>query len=238
VTSSITSDCNLPVWQAQVLKLKIQPMSKDTDEIVALISAELKSGHSPFVANPIENPLVIEIEGISLALYIRKITSAYFKTRPDVTRIQLHDSSAIRALEDQKIKVLTLGYCPETNSVVLWPPKSIRSRFNKRKNVSLYSRMSFQRIAGASNSSNHYRLSNGDTITGLPLKCLKQVLRDLARTVDGAHRTLKLFKEDGDKSQALNELSESESLSRILQQNPSFSFADAVDALISNRKTR
>jgi hypothetical protein len=213
-------------------------MSKDTDEIITLISAELTSGPSPFVASSIENPLVFEIEGVLLALYIRKITSAYFKTRPNVTRIQLHDSSAIRALEDQGIKVLTLGYCLKTNSVVLWPQKSIRSRFNKRKNVSLYSRMSFQKTAGESNSSIRYRLSNGDTIIGLPLKCLNQVLRDVARNDDDSHRTLELFEEDSDKSKALNELSESEFLSRILQQNPSFSFADAVDALLSNRKTR
>ena len=213
-------------------------MSKDTDDIVALLSAELASGPSPVVASSIENPLVLEIQGITLALYIRKITSAYFKTRPDVTRIQLHDSSAIRALEDQNIKVLTLGYCHETNSVVLWPQNSIKSRFNKRKNVSLYSRMSFQRIAGASSSSIQYRLSNGDTITGLPLKCLNQVLRDFTSNDDYSPRTLDMFEDDGDKSQELNELSESESLSRILKQNPSFSFADAVDALLSKRKTR
>lgn len=201
----------------------------NTDEIVILISKQLASGPSPLDVTSVQNPLIIKVEGIPYALYIRKITSAYFKSRPDVTRIQLHNSDSIRNLEDQGIKVLTVGYCTESNCVVLWPQKSITSRFNKRKNVSLYSRMSFQRIAGKSDSAIHYQLSNGDKITGLPLICLNNVLKDFTRNVEG---TLKLF-EDDEESKSMNE---SESLNLILTQNPNFSFADAVDALISKRK--
>ena len=213
-------------------------MSKETDKIVALIGENLKSDPDRVLVHSFENPLVIEIGGATVALYIRKITSAYFKNRPDVTRIQLHDSSSIKDLETQGVKVLILGYCPEFNCVVLWPPESTTSRFNKRKNVSLYSRKSFQKEAGSSNTPMRYRLKNSDTITGFPLTLLSQSLKDFFGQQNNYAKSPKLFDDDPQKNETVDSTNNSGALTDILKQNPSFSFADAVEHLMSKRKTR
>ena len=48
------------------------------------------------------NPLIIKIDNRLYAFYIRQITSAYFKNRPDVSRIQLHDSPENKIFDSKK----------------------------------------------------------------------------------------------------------------------------------------
>jgi hypothetical protein len=211
-------------------------MSKETDKIVALIGENLNSDPDRVLVHSFENPMAIEIGGATTALYIRKITSAYFKNRPDVTSVQLHDSSSIKDFENQGIKVLILGYCPEFNCVILWPPESINSRFNKRKNVSLYSRKSFQKEAGTENSAIRYRLKNADTITGFPLKLLSRSLEDFLGQQSNCPKSPTLFDDEHQKNERDGSTINSEALTEILKKHPSFSFADAVEHLMSKRK--
>lgn len=213
-------------------------MSKETDKIIALIRENLNSDPHRVTVHSNKNPLVIEIDGATTALYIRKITSAYFKNRPDVTRVQLHDSPSIRDLEAQGTNVLILGYCPEFKCVVLWPRDSITSRFNKRKNVSLYSRSSFQQTASKANSAVRYRLKNGDTITGFPLRLLIDSLEIFVRQHSNWPKRPQRFENDTTHYPTNDSNSNSASLANILKENPSYSFADAVEHLFSKRKVR
>ncbi len=206
-----------------------------TTEIVNLIKGHLvKDGL--YHANSSTNPLEISTANMRLALLIRKITSAYFETRPDVSRVQLHDSQPIKSLENKGIHVLVVGYCPKSEAVIIWPPAAITSRFNKRNNVSLYSRFSFQIKASKSSKIKSLTLSNGDVILGSHVSVVANAVSFVASrnfTIEApSARTLGKLEE----ATPLAEMSDSDALKKIIEDNPQFTFADAVDFLRSNRK--
>ena len=206
-----------------------------TTEIVNLIKGHLvKDGL--YRVNSFNNPLEISTSEMRLALYIRKITSAYFETRPDVSRIQLHNSQPIKSLENKEIHVLVVGYCPKSEAVIIWPPAAITSRFNKRNNVSLYSRFSFQIEASKSTKIKSFTLSNGDVILGSHVSVVANAVAFVAsrnfKIEAPTARTLGKF----DEATRLAEMSDSDALEKIFEDNPQFTFADAVEYLRSNRK--
>ena len=210
-------------------------MTIPTTEIVNLIKGHLiKDGL--YRVNSSDNPLEISTTEVQLALYIRKITSAYFKTRPDVSRVQLHDSHSIKSLEDKKVHVLVVGYCPESEAVIIWPPEAISSRFNKRKNVSLYSRLSFQIEASMSTKIKSFKLANGDIIRGSHVSAIANIIAFVS-----PHSSINAAPSSSTQSKPkeannVTELSESDALKKIFEDNPHYTFADAVEHLRSNRK--
>lgn len=210
-------------------------MTIRTTEIVSLIKDHLvKDGL--YRVNSSDNPLEISTTEVRLALYIRKITSAYFKTRPDVSRVQLHDSHSLKSLEDKKVYVLVVGYCPKSEAVIIWPPEAITSRFNKRNNVSLYSRFSFQIEASMSTKIKSFKLSNGDIIRGSHVSAIANII-----ALVSPHSSINAAPSSSAKSKPkqannLTESSDSDTLKKIFEDNPHFTFADAVEHLRSNRK--
>ena len=206
-----------------------------TTEIVNLIKGHLVRD-GLYRVNSSNNPLEISTADMRLALYIRKITSAYFKTRPDVSRVQLHDSQPIKSLENKRIHVLVVGYCPKSEAVIIWPPAAITSRFNKRNNVSLYSRFSFQIKASKSINIKSFKLTNGDVILGSHVSIVANAVSFVASrnfTIEApSARTLGKLEE----ATPLAEMSDSDALKKIIEDNPEFTFADAVEYLRSNRK--
>ena len=207
-----------------------------TDDIIGLITGHLTQSASIKVHST-DNPLEISTSKMRLALYIRKITSAYFKNRPDVSRVQLHDSQSIKNCEKRGVSVLVVGYCPRTDSVIIWPPESITSRFNKRNNVSLYSRFSFQLEAGKSTMINSYTLSNGDVVRGSNLSAIADVIRCIAPQVRGFKSSIISIPLNPSEGSHISELNDSDALKKIIEDNPQFTFADAVEYLRSNRKS-
>src|SRR6056300_1009392 len=79
------------------------------------------------------NPLVIKIDNRLCAFYIRQITSAYFKNRPDVSRIQLHDSPKTKSLIQKNTPVIVLGYCVDFDVFITWASDSLSKRLNFKK---------------------------------------------------------------------------------------------------------
>lgn len=212
-----------------------QAQLNNTNDIVNLIKGHLvKDGL--FRVDSTDNPLEISTVEMRLALYIRKITSAYFKTRPDVSRVQLHDSQSIKSLENKGVHVLVVGYCPKSEAVIIWPPEAIISRFNKRNNVSLYSRFSFQIDACKSTTINSFELSNGDVLRGSHVS-------EIANTVAFVASQIRINEAPSASAQAnlkkdahIAEMSDSDALKKLFEDNPQFTFADAVEHLRSKRK--
>ena len=225
--------CNLDNLKNDQKKSK----SIKTEDIVHLIWHELKKSDTIFKLELLENPLEIVVEDRVIGLYIRKLTSAYFKDRPDVSRVQLHDSKAIKDLEEKGIQALVLGYCPESQAVVFWPPGVISSRFNKKKNVSLYSRFSFQFEAGQTGGIISFSLSNGDVIIGAHISALSEVILHLLPQTHGITKATSTNAYDAISEIGRNQITDSEALTQILEDNPLFTFADAVDVLRSNRES-
>ena len=211
----------------------VKPMK--TTEIVNLIKGHLVK-EEMYKVDSSDNPLKILTNEMRLALYVRKITSAYFKDRADVSRIQLHDSNSIKSLENKGFHVLVVGYCPKTETVVLWPPLGITSRFNKRKNVSLYSRFSFQAMASKSATIQSFKLANGDVIRSSHVSAIAKTLAFVTSQIMPKITHLDSGKGLHHKTSSVTALTDSNALKKIFEDNPHFTFADAVDCLRSNRK--
>ena len=207
----------------------------NTTEIVNLIKDHLvKDGL--YRVNSSDNPLEISTAEVRLALYIRKITSAYFKTRPDISRVQLHDSHSIKGLEDKTVHVLVVGYCPKSEAAIIWPPDAITSRFNKRNNVSLYSRFSFQIEASMSTKIKSFKLSNGDIIRGSHVSAIANIIALVSPHSSINEAPSSSAKSKPKKAINVTESSDSDTLKKIFEDNPHLTFADAVEHLRSNRK--
>lgn len=92
------------------------------------------------------NPFLINIEGKQFYIFLKYLSKAYFKNSPDVMRVQLPFSSHFSKIINLDIPFVILGYDIETDTFVSWNSQKIKDRLNNKKNVSLYSRNSFQKL--------------------------------------------------------------------------------------------
>lgn len=77
-------------------------------------------------------------------VYIKNLSSAYFKDRPDSTRAQLAKREDFEAIKDSPEPFIFFGYDKENDVVVCWNYHLVKSRLNERKSVSFYSSAAFQ----------------------------------------------------------------------------------------------
>ncbi|ARV14963.1 hypothetical protein [Polaribacter sp. SA4-12] len=109
------------------------------------------------------NPFLIQIHEKEFFVFLKNISSAYFKKSPDITRVQLPFSEHFNEIFKAKIPFIILGYDVENDSMVSWNPGKIKDRLNAKNNVSLYSRHSLQSNF-EKNKFNSGFLKNGEKI--------------------------------------------------------------------------
>jgi hypothetical protein len=132
-------------------------------------------------------PFLIKMGGQPYYVYVKNISSAYFKDRPDVTRAQLPYREDFDSIAKSGIPFIFMGYDQSNDVVVCWNPALLHERLNAKSSVSLYSRRYYQEKVRAGEFLPAY-LSNGD-------KLILFKRRDL---VDFFHQIDSLFE---DKSQ-------------------------------------
>lgn len=108
-------------------------------------------------------PFLMEVAGRKYYVYIKNISSAYFKDRPDTTRAQLPAKEDFNEISKSSIPFIFLGYDQVNDVVVCWNPKAVKERLNAMNNVSFYSRTYFQEEVMADEFKSAY-LSNGDKL--------------------------------------------------------------------------
>ena len=177
-----------------------------------------------------QNPLLIRKDDKQLIVYIRKISSAYFKNSPDVTRIQLARSSALASHQEDDTNTVVVGYDADHSSFVFWPMGQVQSRLNKKRNVSLYSRKSFQRDAATASTQTSLKLTNGDTIIACPSSLFASTVFTLMN--ESKEAFLKQLGIREINSQGVS--SHIESVTDILNRDPNLSFAEAMALYESN----
>lgn len=91
-----------------------------------------------------ENPFLIKIKNLQYYVFLKNISSAYFKKSLDITRVQLPSSSHFSEISNSPIPFVILGYDIDNDVFVCWNPYKIKERLNAKSNVSLYSRESLQ----------------------------------------------------------------------------------------------
>jgi len=108
-------------------------------------------------------PFLIKMGDRSYYIYIKNISSAYFKDRPDVTRAQLPYREDFEEIAESGIPLIFLGYDKANDVVVCWNPQIVRERLNAKSSVSLYSRTYFQNKVRAKEFLPAF-LTNGDKL--------------------------------------------------------------------------
>lgn len=89
-------------------------------------------------------PFLMEILGNEYYVYVKNLSSAYFKTRPDTTRAQLPIKEEFKDIKKSSIPFVFLGYDRINDVLVCWNYHTAKQRLNERKSVSFYSRRYYQ----------------------------------------------------------------------------------------------
>ena len=111
-------------------------------------------------------------------LYVKNITSAYFKSRPDVTRIQLGYSAKLNKMCKSNIPFILLGLDLTNDVFACWNPTKIKRRINAKANISLYSKTSIQKSIKGSKILVH-ELANGDKVVLFKTKTIARFLENI-----------------------------------------------------------
>lgn len=109
------------------------------------------------------NPFMIKIGVNRYFVFLKNVSSAYFKNQPDITRVQLPASEQYSKVFRANIPFIILGYDVDHDTVISWNPNRVKQRLNVKGNVSLYSRNSLQENVRAGEFKSGY-LSNGERI--------------------------------------------------------------------------
>ena len=108
-------------------------------------------------------PFLISWNGEKIYLYVKTLSSAYFKNA-NITRVQLPQKEIFSRIKKSNVKFVFLGYDPENNVFVAWDCNIAKSRLNQSSNVSFYSRADSQLQATQCRSFVHFSLDNGDKV--------------------------------------------------------------------------
>ncbi|MFK7949679.1 MAG: hypothetical protein AB8G11_18955 [Saprospiraceae bacterium] len=105
---------------------------------------EILSNHNTKFSYEKGNPFLLKINTKSYYIFLKNISSAAFKKYPNKTRVQLPTSKHFLKIAKTDIPFIILGYDSLNDVFVSWNPNKVRDRLNTKKNISLYSRESWQ----------------------------------------------------------------------------------------------
>jgi len=89
-------------------------------------------------------PFLIVFDENKYYVYVKNLSSAFFKDRPDTTRAQLPLRDEFENIKNSVIPFIFLGYDSYNDVLVCWNFHIVKSRLNEKKSVSFYSRQYFQ----------------------------------------------------------------------------------------------
>lgn len=124
------------------------------------------------------NPFTITVANISYLIYLKNLSPAYFSGSPDITRLQLPYMEALDTARQKGIKLIVLGYDSENDCYVSWHPNKIRERINARTNVSVYARISIQKLPNKGGF-NKGALTSGEIFIAFDRKLLPEFFLQL-----------------------------------------------------------
>lgn len=89
-------------------------------------------------------PFLMSFNGKEYYVYVKNLSSAYFKERPDTTRAQLPKRDDFEEIKKSSIPFIFLGYDQINDVLVCWNFHIAKTRLNEKESVSFYSRQFFQ----------------------------------------------------------------------------------------------
>lgn len=89
-------------------------------------------------------PFLMKFKEVEYYVYVKNLSSAYFKDRPDTTRAQLPIRDEFDEIKKSPNPFVFFGYDQKNDVLVCWNFHIAKSRLNEKKSVSFYSRQFFQ----------------------------------------------------------------------------------------------
>lgn len=89
-------------------------------------------------------PFLMQFKDKEFYVYVKNLSSAYFKERPDTTRAQLPIREEFEEIKKSDIPFIFLGYDQQNDVLVCWNFHNAKARLNEKRSVSFYSRQFFQ----------------------------------------------------------------------------------------------
>ena len=89
-------------------------------------------------------PFLMQFKDKEYYVYVKNLSSAYFKERPDTTRAQLPIRDEFDEIKKSDIPFIFLGYDQQNDVLVCWNYHNAKVRLNEKRSVSFYSRQFFQ----------------------------------------------------------------------------------------------
>ena len=89
-------------------------------------------------------PFLMKFKEVEYYVYVKNLSSAYFKDRPDTTRAQLPIRDEFNEIKKSSNPFVFFGYDQKNDVLVCWNFHIAKSRLNDKKSVSFYSRQFFQ----------------------------------------------------------------------------------------------
>lgn len=106
-------------------------------------------------------PFLIQFKDKKYYVYVKNLSSAYFKERPDTTRAQLPIREEFEEVKKSPNAFIFLGYDQKNDVLVCWNFHNAKARLNEKRSVSFYSRQFFQDEVLSGSFLRKY-LKNGD----------------------------------------------------------------------------
>lgn len=113
------------------------------ETLLELIRKELDNSSSFEYIEGIQ-PFLMKYDNVPYYVYIKNLSSAYFKDRPGTTRAQLPKKASFDNIKKSPNIFIFLGYDQENDVFVCWDFNVVKERLNVSKSVSFYSRISYQ----------------------------------------------------------------------------------------------
>lgn len=130
-------------------------------ETLLLLIKEVMEESPDFLYIEGVQPFLISFKNKNYYIYVKNLSSAYFKDRPDTTRAQLPIKEEFDRIKISPIPFIFLGYDYANDVLVCWNFHTVKERLNEKKSVSFYSRQFFQDEV-SSGTFLRKRLKNGD----------------------------------------------------------------------------
>ena len=130
-------------------------------ETLLLLIKEVMEKSTDFLYIKGVQPFLISFKNKEYYIYVKNLSSAYFKDRPDTTRAQLPIKEEFERIENSPTPFIFLGYDHTNDVLVCWNFHIVKERLNEKKSVSFYSRQFFQDEV-SSGTFLRKRLKNGD----------------------------------------------------------------------------
>lgn len=90
------------------------------------------------------NPFIYQRGNFKCYVFIKNISPAYYVNYPDNSRVQLPTSNRFKEVINSHLLFFIIGYDKENEVFASWNPSLIKDRLNEKRNVSVYSRFSWQ----------------------------------------------------------------------------------------------